>query len=81
MFGSSQEGKSIDAFVINKNDLNKEQRGDDIEISRSVFFKAFEIYIHAIKYDATEAFAAKSVQDHLEGGKKRNTLKGCVRST
>ena len=25
--------------------------------------------------------AAKSVQDHLKGGKKRNTLKGCVRST
>ena len=70
LFGSSQEGKSIDAFVKNKNDLNKEQRGDDIEISRSVFFKAFEIYIHAIKYDATEAFGCKKCPGPLRRGEK-----------
>ena len=74
LFGSSQEGKSIDAFVKNKNDLNKEQRGDDIEISRSVFFKAFEIYIHAIKYDATEAFGCKKCPGPLRRGGERGTL-------
>ena len=76
LFGSSQKGKSIDAFVKNKNDLNKEQRGDDIEISRSVFFKAFEIYIHAIKYDATEAFGCKKCPGPLRRGEKEEHFEG-----
>ena len=37
LYGTSHEGKSIDAFISNKNDLNSEQRGEEIEISRSVF--------------------------------------------
>ena len=70
LFGTSQQGKSIDAFISNKNDLNREQRGENIEITRSVFFKAFEIYIHAIKYDAEEAFGCPQCPGELLRGEK-----------
>ena len=45
LFGKSQEGKSIDAFITNKNILNCEERGEDLvgEVSKKVFLKAFEI--------------------------------------
>ena len=70
LYGTSHEGKSIDAFISNKNDLNSEQRGEEIEISRSVFFKAFEIYIQAIKYDVEEAFGCKQCPGELLRGEK-----------
>ena len=61
IFGKSQEGKSIDAFVNNKNILNCDERGEAGEISKKVFLKAFEIYIHATYYNTEEAFARASV--------------------
>ena len=70
LFGKSQEGKSIDAFVNGKNDLNSELRGDNIKIARDVFFKAFEIYIHATKYDAEEAFGCPKCPGELLKGEK-----------
>ena len=70
LYGTSQEGKSIDAFINNKNDLNCEQRGEDTKITRSVFFKGFEIYIHAIKYDAEEAFGCPKCPCELSRGEK-----------
>ena len=70
LFGKSQEGKSIDAFVNAKNDLNSEQRGDKVEIARNVFFKAFEIYIHATKYDVKEAFGCDKCPGELLRGEK-----------
>ena len=42
LFGISQEGKSTDAFVNNKNILNCDERGEAGEISKKVFLKAFE---------------------------------------
>ena len=49
LFGTSQEGKSIDAFINNKNVLNCEERGEEVvgNVSKKVFLKAFEIYVHA----------------------------------
>ena len=57
LFGTSQQGKSIDAFISNKNDLNHEQRGENIEI-------------HAIKYDAEEAFGCPQCPGELLRGEK-----------
>ena len=58
LFGKSQEGKSIDAFITNKNILNCEERGEDLdgEVSKKVFLKAFEIFIHATQYNKEDAF-------------------------
>ena len=59
IFGNSQEGKSIDAFVNNKNALNCDEKGEVGMISRKEFLKAFEIYIHAAHYDTEDAFECK----------------------
>ena len=37
------QGKSIDAFVNNKNILNCDERGEASEISKQIFLKAFEM--------------------------------------
>ena len=39
LFGTSQEGKSIDAFINNKNVLNCEERGEEVvgKVSKKFF--------------------------------------------
>ena len=71
LFGKSQEGKSIDAFVNNKNILNCEERGEAGEISKQIFLKAFEIYIHATHYNTEEAFGCNQCPGELMNGEKR----------
>ena len=68
LFGKSQEGKSTDAFVNNKNILNCDERGEAGEISKKVFLKAFEIYIHATHYNTEEAFGCNQCPGELEKG-------------
>ena len=71
LFGKSQEGKSIDAFVNNKNILNCEERGEAGEISKQIFLKAFEIYKHATHYNTEEAFGCNQCPGELMNGEKR----------
>ena len=61
-------GKSIDAFVNNKNSLNSEDKDDNNEISVKVFQKAFDIYIHATKYDTATAFGCDMCPKELKEG-------------
>ena len=72
LFGKSQEGKSIDAFVNNKNILNCDERGEAGEISKKVFLKAFEIYIHATHYNTEEAFGCNQCPGELEKGEQED---------
>ena len=72
IFGKSQEGKSIDAFVNNKNILNCDERGEAGEISKKVFLKAFEIYIHATHYNTEEAFGCNQCPGELEKGEQED---------
>ena len=67
LYGKSQEGKSIDAFINNKNALNSEERGDKGELSKSIFQKAFEIFIHATHYDVDYAFGCEKCPKELIG--------------
>ena len=76
LFGKSQEGKSIDAFVNNKNILNSEERGDEGTISKQVFLKAFEIYIHAINYVKEDAFGCELCPTELEDGENEDNFEG-----
>ena len=66
----SQEGKSIDAFVNNKNALNCDERGEVGEISKKEFLKAFEIYIHATNYNTEDAFGCNQCPGELLNGDK-----------
>ena len=66
----SQEGKSIDAFVNNKNALNCDERGEVGEISKKEFLKAFEIYIHATNYNTEDAFGCNQCPGELRNGEK-----------
>ena len=75
LFGKSQQGKSIDAFIENKNALNENERDEKRDISLKQFYKAFEIYIHATKYDTNDAFGCSKCPKELEGGEKEKTLK------
>jgi len=69
LFGQSQEGKSVDAFVSNKNHLNREERGQSgREISKKVFFKAFEIFLHATDYNMNDAFGCEKCPKELLKG-------------
>ena len=70
LFGKSQEGKSIDAFINNKNILNSEERGEDLDgnISKQVFLKAFEIYINATQYNTEDAFGCSKCPGELLKG-------------
>ena len=68
LYGKSQEGKSIDAFVNNKNSLNSEDRDDTNEIPIKVFQKAFEIFLHATKYDTEKAFGCDMCPKELKKG-------------
>ena len=72
LYGKSQEGKSIDAFINNKNSLNSEDRDDTNEIpvklQIKVFQKAFEIYLHATKYDTETAFGCELCPKELMKG-------------
>ena len=72
LFGKSQEGKSTDAFVNNKNILNCDERGEAGEISKKVFLKAFEIYIHATHYNTEEAFGCNQCPGELEKGEQED---------
>ena len=72
LFEKSQEGKSIDAFVNNKNIMNCDERGEAGEISKKVFLKAFEIYIHATHYNTEEAFGCNQYPGELEKGEKED---------
>ena len=72
LYGKSQEGKSIDAFVNNKNILNSEERGDEGNISKLVFYKAFEIYIHAINYVVEDAFGCDLCPSELKEGENED---------
>ena len=72
LFGKSQEGKSIDAFVNNKNILNCDERGEAGEISKKVFLKAFEIYKHATHYNTEEAFGCNQCLGELEKGEQED---------
>ena len=72
LFGKSQEGKSIDAFVHNKNILNCDERGEAGEISKQVFLKAFEIYIHATHYNTEDAFGCNQCPGELKKGENED---------
>ena len=74
LYGKSQEGKSIDAFVNNKNILNSEERGDEGNISKLVFYKAFEIYIHAINYAVEDAFGCELCPTALKEGENEDNF-------
>ena len=67
LFGTSQEGKSIDAFINNKNVLNCEERGEEVvgKVSKKVFLKAFEIYIHVTQYNPEDAFGCNKCPGEL----------------
>ena len=75
MIGKSQEGKSIDAF-INNNILNSEERGEEIigEVSKNVFLKAFEIYIHATQYNTEYAFGCNKCPGELLKGETEDNF-------
>ena len=74
LFGTSQEGKSIDAFINNKNVLNCEERGEEVvgKVSKKVFLKAFEIYIHATQYNPEDAFGCNKCPGELLKGESED---------
>jgi hypothetical protein len=74
LFGKSQQGKSITAFIASKNSLNNEERGEDIKIPNRPFEKAFEIYIHATSYDAQESFNCDSCPTGLKAGETEESF-------
>ena len=61
-----------DAFGNNKNILNCDERGEAGEISKKVFLKAFEIYIHATHYNTEEAFGCNQCPGELEKGEQED---------
>ena len=50
-------GSTQIAFLQCKNDINVNIRGLETETSRQVFRKAYEIFIHALKYDAEQGWS------------------------
>ena len=50
-------GSTQIAFLQCKNDINVNIRGLKTETSRQVFRKAYEIFIHALKYDAEQGWS------------------------
>ena len=74
-FGKSQQGKSINAFIESKNSLNENERDDSRDIPKNHFYKAFEIYIHATKYDTNEAFGCLECPREIEKGETEEDLR------
>ena len=74
LYGKSQEGKSIDAFINDKNALNSEERGDKGELSMSIFQKAVEIFIHATHYDVDSAFSCEKCPKELIGDENEDSF-------
>ena len=64
----------IDAFVHNKNILNCDERGEAGEISKQVFLKAFEIYIHATHYNTEDAFGCNQCPGELKKGENEDDI-------
>ena len=77
LFGTSQEGKSIDAFINNKNVLNCKERGEEVvgKVSKQVFLKAFEIFIHARQYNPKDAFGCNKCPEELLKGESEEDFK------
>ena len=77
LFGTSQEGKSIDAFINNKNVLNCKERGEEVvgKVSKQVFLKAFEIFIHATQYNPKDAFGCNKCPEELLKGESEEDFK------
>lgn len=66
LFGKSQEGKSLDAFIESLNSLNEKERGITRKIPKNVVFKSFEIYLHTTKYDKEKGFECQKCPKELE---------------
>ena len=56
----------------NKNILNCDERGEAGEISKQVFLKAFEIYIHATHYNTEDAFGCNQCPGELKKGENED---------
>ena len=68
-------GHTQNAFVQCKNEVNMLVRGEKIEIPRQIFCKAFEIFIHALKYDvemAWDCIMCPKVLDTIKGMKEQD---------
>ena len=50
--------------------MNTNIRGQEIEISRQVFRQAYEIFMHALKYDVDAAWLCDLCPKPLEAGEK-----------
>ena len=71
------QGKSIDAFINNKNVLNCEERGEEVvgKVSKQVFLKAFEIFLHATQYNPKDAFGCNKCPEELLKGESEEDFK------
>ena len=52
-------GTTQNSFVQSKNDINLMIRGQDNEISRGIFRKGYEIFIHSLKYNNEQAWGCE----------------------
>ena len=59
--GSTQNG-----FLQSKNEINKIVRGQEMEIPKHVFRKAYEIFIHAIEYNIELAWNCRLCPEPLD---------------
>ena len=66
LYSTSQSGKSLDSFISQKNSLNRRHCDIDRDIPRHVFYKAFEIFIFSLNYDAKVAFHCLDCPEPLD---------------
>ena len=59
-------GNTQNAFIQCKNDVNLLVRGENIEIPRHIFHKAFEIFLHSLSYDLELAWSCKMCPKPLD---------------
>ena len=59
-------GNAQNSFVTSKNELNLVFRGNDASISRRIFQKGYEIFMHSLKYNVDEAWSCDLCHKELD---------------
>ena len=64
-------GVPQNVFVGAKNDLNTMIRGCETQISRQIFRKGYEIFLHSLQYDKEKAWMCQECPQELNPGDKK----------
>ena len=69
-FSVMSGGVAQNSFVTSKNDLNVNIRGDKDKLSRFIFHKGYEIFIHSLDYDIKNAWTCDKCPKSLNVGER-----------